>query len=161
MDITKAQITKIAREVNKLAVKTLKEDGIGTSEFDLIHVVRKHDGITQSDIAKILGLDKGAVARQVARLTKKGFIIKKDNLNDRRSSLIYPTLKAEELKISKRFVENIYYERLLEGLNDEEKETFRFLLEKIYLRSKEESKAGFPHINERLGKKASDFEEEK
>ncbi len=161
MDITKAQITKIAREVNKLAVKTLKEDGIGTSEFDLIHIVRKHNGITQSDITKILGIDKAAVARQVVRLTKKGFIIKKDNTEDKRSSLIYPTLKAEELKVSKRFVENTYYEWLLEGLKKEEKETFSLLLEKVYLRSKEESKTGFPHVNERLRKKASDFEEEK
>ena len=101
MDITKAEITKIAREVNKLAVRTLKRDGIGTSEFDLIHVVRKHDGISQSNICQILGTDKAAVAREVASLVKKGYLIKKKDPDDNRSSLIYPTEKAEELKVSK------------------------------------------------------------
>ena len=43
MDETHAQITKIAREVNKFVVRTLKKDGIGSSEFDLIHAVRKQD----------------------------------------------------------------------------------------------------------------------
>lgn len=84
MDITKAQITKIAREVNKLAVKTLKKDGIGTSEFDLIHVVRKHNGITQAEICQILGTDKAAVAREVTSLIKRGYLTKKKNPADGR-----------------------------------------------------------------------------
>ncbi len=150
MDITKVQITKIAREVNKLAVKTLKKDGIGTSEFDLIHVVRKHNGITQAEICQILGTDKAAVAREVTSLIKRGYLTKKKNPADGRSSLVYPTEKAEELKISKRHVETAYYEYLLEALNDEEKEIFSMLLNKLYLRSKEESKAGFPNITKRI-----------
>lgn len=150
MDITKAQITKIAREVNKLAVKTLKKDGIGTSEFDLIHVVRKHNGITKAEICQILGTDKAAVAREVTSLIKRGYLTKKKNPADGRSSLVYPTEKAEELKISKRHVETAYYEYLLEALNDEEKENFSMLLNKLYLRSKEESKAGFPNITKRI-----------
>ena len=32
MDETGRKITKIAREVNKLTVQTMKEDGIGTAE---------------------------------------------------------------------------------------------------------------------------------
>ena len=137
MDITKAQITKIAREVNKLAVKTLKKDGIGTSEFDLIHVVRKHNGITQAEICQILGTDKAAVAREVTSLIKRGYLTKKKNPADGRSSLVYPTEKAEELKISKRHVETAYYEYLLEALNDEEKEIFPcFLTSSIFVRRK-------------------------
>ena len=47
MDATKRQITKIAREVNKFTARMLKLDGIGTAEYDFIHVVRKNPGITQ------------------------------------------------------------------------------------------------------------------
>ena len=45
MDLTERKITKIAREASKLAVRTLKEDGIGTAEYDFIHLVRHHPGI--------------------------------------------------------------------------------------------------------------------
>lgn len=39
MDITQRKITKIAREVGKFTARTLRADGVGTAEFDLIHVV--------------------------------------------------------------------------------------------------------------------------
>ena len=152
MDLTKAQITKIAREVSKLAVRTLKEDGIGTSEFDLIHVVRKHDGISQKGICEILGIDKSAVARQVASLEVKGYIYRKEDPLDKRINLIYPTSKAQELKTSKRQVETVFYEWLLEALNDNEKEEFASLLERVYLRCKEESKSNFTNVTKLLEK---------
>ena len=37
MDLTERKITKIAREASKLAVRTLKEDGIGTAEYDFVN----------------------------------------------------------------------------------------------------------------------------
>ena len=40
MDKTRRQITKIARESGKLTVRMMKETGIGSGEFDLIHAVR-------------------------------------------------------------------------------------------------------------------------
>ena len=51
MDETGRKITKIAREVNKLTVQTMKEDGIGTAEFDFIHLIRHNPGITQAGAA--------------------------------------------------------------------------------------------------------------
>ena len=33
MDKTKRQITKIAREANKLVIRTMKDDGIGSGEM--------------------------------------------------------------------------------------------------------------------------------
>ncbi len=62
MDDTKRQITKIAREVSKFTVRTMRADGIGVGEFDVIHAIRKNPGITQADVCRITGLDKGAVA---------------------------------------------------------------------------------------------------
>ena len=53
MDLTERKITKIAREASKLAVRTLKEDGIGTAEYDFIHLVRHHPGITQAEVCQI------------------------------------------------------------------------------------------------------------
>ena len=64
MDLTERKITKIAREASKLAVRTLKEDGIGTAEYDFIHLVRHHPGITQAEVREQLRVDKGAAARK-------------------------------------------------------------------------------------------------
>ena len=57
MDKTHRQITKIAREVGKFTVRTMKAEGVGTAEFDLIHSVRKNPGIGQVDICRIFWAD--------------------------------------------------------------------------------------------------------
>ena len=49
---TKRQITKIAREANKLTLHTMRESGIGTGEFDLIHLVRHEPGDFQKEISR-------------------------------------------------------------------------------------------------------------
>lgn len=159
MDVTRRKITKIAREVSKFTVRTLKEDGIGPSEFDFIHAVRKNPGITQAGVQKILGIDKAAVARQAASLEAKGYLIKESNPNDARSRLLYATEKSERLKNSKAHIETLFYGWLSEPLSDEEREKFAALLDVLYRRCKEESKAGFPNMS-RLIREENQNEEE-
>ena len=50
MDQTERKMTKIAREVGKFTVQTMKEEGIGTAEFEFIHLVRHNPGITQTEV---------------------------------------------------------------------------------------------------------------
>lgn len=147
MDITKRKITKIAREVSKFTVRTLREDGIGTAEFEVIHAVRKNPGITQSGVHKIIGIDKGAVARQTANLEAKGYLTRKENPADGRSQLLFATEKAENLKNSKAHIEALFYEWLAEPLSDEDQQEFTRLLDILYQRCKTESKADFPEMS--------------
>lgn len=150
MDIIQRQITKIAREAGKFTSRTIKEEGVGTAEFDLIHVVRKRPGITQSEICRILGADKGAVAKQTANLEAKGYLQRQSNPSDGRSQLIYPTEQTQRLKNSKAHIETLFYEWLVEPLSHEEREEFARLLDILYTRCKAESKADFPEMTARV-----------
>ncbi len=150
MDFTKRQITKIAREANKLTIQMMKEEGIGSGEFDLIHLVRHNPGISQKDAGQRLNMDKGAVARRVISLEQKGYMVRKENPADARSRLLFATPKADSLKNSKAAVESAFYTWLLEELSDEERDSFCAILEKLYYRSKLESRSGFLHLYERL-----------
>ncbi len=150
MDSSERKMTKIAREVSKFTVQTMKEDGIGTAEFDLIHLVRHNPGITQAAIREQLKLDKGATARRTASLENKGYLVRKVNPQDKRSANLYATEKAENLKNSKAYLEGLYYEWLLEQITEEEREQFVATLDKLYHASKTESRAGFPNLKQRL-----------
>lgn len=150
MDVTKRQITKIAREVNKLTLNIMRESGIGTGEFDLIHLVRHEPGISQKEISCRLNMDKGAVARRVASLEKKGYLIRRGNPADGRSQLLYATDKSDTLKNSKASVEAAFYEWLIEELSEQDKVDFLRILDFLYLRSKTESRNGFPNAIKRL-----------
>ena len=146
MDNTKRKITKIAREAEKLGLVSLREEGVGTAEIDLIHALRHNPGCTQAKLAEILHADKAAIARRTKNLEAKGYLIRTDAPNDRRSQLLYPTEKAEKLKSSKEEIESSFYEYLTSTLSESEAETFAELLDKLYNASKTESRAGFPHF---------------
>ena len=146
MDPTERKITKIAREAGKFTVQAMKEEGIGTAEFDFIHLVRHHPGITQTEVREQLKIDKGAAARRAASLETKGYLIRKPNPWDGRSQLLYATEKAECLKNSKAKIEGIFYEWLLSELPKEEKEAFCKTLDTLYWKSKRQRQAGFVDV---------------
>ena len=98
MDVTERKITKIARELSAFTVQTMKADGVGTAEFDFIHLVRHNPGITQAEICDRLRMDKGAAARRAANLEAKGYLVRRENPEDGRSKLMYATEKAESLR---------------------------------------------------------------
>lgn len=159
MDETGRKITKIAREVNKLTVQTMKEDGIGTAEFDFIHLIRHNPGITQAGVREQLKIDKGAAARRAASLEAKGYLIRKPNPDDGRSQMLYATQKAEKLKNSKAYIEGVFYEWLLAELPEEEKEAFCKTLDTLYWRSKRQSRAGFQDVSALIDKGGEGREE--
>ena len=146
MDITERKITKIAREAEKLVLLSLREEGVGTAEIDLIHALRHNSGCTQARLAELLHADKAAIARRTKNLETKGFLIRRDDPGDRRSQLLYPTERAEAMKSSKAEIEAAFYEYLTSALTGEEAKTFAALLDKVYAVSKAESRAGFPHF---------------
>ena len=72
MDITQRKITKIAREAEKLVLLTVREEGVGTAEIDLIHALRHHPGCTQAQLAELLHADKAAIARRTKKSGREG-----------------------------------------------------------------------------------------
>lgn len=146
MEDSKRQITKIARDVSRYTQKKLKTYGIGPSELDVLHVVRKNDGVTQKFICDKCGFDKAAVARIIVSLEKKQLVTRKDNPNDKRSSLIFSTNKDNALKDTKSQIEAYYYSWLFNDLDKKEKENFLNTLNKLYEKSKKESKNEFNNI---------------
>ena len=150
MDSTQRKMTKIAREISKFTVQMMKEDGIGTAEFDVIHFIRHNPGVTQTVMRESLKIDKGAAAKRVASLENKGYLIRKHNPEDGRSQLLYATPKAEELKNSKAQIETIFYEWLLSELPEEEKEAFCKTFDTLYWKSKRQRQAGFPDVTQKV-----------
>lgn len=140
------KITKIAREAEHLVLLAMREEEIGTAEIDCIHAVRHHPGITQAELAAALHSDKGAIARRTASLERKGYLRREPNPRDGRSQLLFPTEKAEGLRNAKAESESAFYDYLMAGLEEEERARFLAALDVLYRRSKEESRAGFPHI---------------
>ena len=146
MEHSARKITKIAREAERLVLLAMRGENIGTAEIDCIHAVRHHPGITQTELAAALHSDKPAIARRTASLERKGYLRREPNPEDGRSQLLYATERAEGLRNAKAEAESAFYDYLMAGLDEESREAFLAALDTVYRRSKEESRAGFPHI---------------
>ncbi len=140
------KITKIAREAEHIVLLAMRGENLGTAEIDCIHAVRHHPGITQTELAQMLNTDKPAIARRTASLERKGYLRREPNPEDGRSQLLYATEQAEGLRNAKAEAESAFYDYLMAGLNEEQQKAFLDTLDALYRRSKEESRAGFPHL---------------
>lgn len=156
MDITKRRITKIAREAEKLAVQSIRLDGVGTAEFDLVHYLRHHPGSTQAQLREALHIDKGAAARRTASLEAKGFLRREENPADGRSQLLFATQKAQGLKLSLVSIETIFYEWLVSDLSDGDRDALARILESLGRKAHQESRAGFPNVKELLKERGAE-----
>ena len=96
MDRTERKITKIAREAEKLVLRMLRAEGVGTAEIDLIHALRHNPGCTQAKLAEILHADKAAIARRTKNLEEKGYLVRRDDPEDR------PERQAQSIALSHR-----------------------------------------------------------
>lgn len=71
---------------------------IGYSEYVILRCLYKNEGVYQDEIAAIVVADKAQVARNVNTLEKKGYIVRRQDDQDKRFKHIYLTPKGEKLR---------------------------------------------------------------
>lgn len=74
----------------------------------------------------------------------------------KKSAFVCDKKKAEGLKNSKVSIESMFYEWLMEELDESETEHFCEMLDRLYLRSKKESRSGFLQVKERMDRGEKD-----
>ncbi len=136
MDERNRYITKISRNLELYKRKRV-DIKLNSSMELVLHVIRHNNGITQEKVGKILGLDKGLITRIIKCLIEEEFIYKIKSDKDKRAYLLFPLDKARLIKDEVVNLESEYYDLIFEVLDNNEKEIFLSLLEKVYLRSKE------------------------
>ncbi len=71
--------------------------GIKGIHGSYLRQVCRNPGISQDQLAKNLFINKSNVARQVAVLEEKGFLLRKPSCADKRVMELYPTEKAQQI----------------------------------------------------------------
>lgn len=150
LDPSRRKITKIARNAAHFVQSRAKDQGLGGSEYEVIHCIRKSPGISPDEIGRQLYLEKSAVAHLTASLERKGFIRREVDPRDKRRRRLFPTDQADALKNSRAALEAFYYGWLLEEVESEKREVFLEVLETLYARSKQARREENRPLIERL-----------
>lgn len=110
----------------------LKDTELSRGLFFYILELSHNDGITLRDLSRAVFVDKANTTRAVARLIDLGYVIKKDNEMDLRSSKIYLTQLGKE---AAKIIDDIFIEwrdLISDGLSDDEKKTVLEVSHKLY-----------------------------
>ena len=79
------------RLYNALNDRLRERHGIVTSQFEFLHHLREHPGSRVADLATEFAVGIGATSKGVDRLESKGWVARRPNPADRRSSLLVLT----------------------------------------------------------------------
>lgn len=100
-------------------------------QFMLIDLLWNQGEMSQQQLADQLQKDKNSVTKLVDAIERKGFVIRKQNANDRRSNTIVLTEKAEILKPCAKQKGISILDHMLDGISEKEIRAFLDTLRKL------------------------------
>ncbi|WP_308014112.1 MarR family winged helix-turn-helix transcriptional regulator [Streptantibioticus parmotrematis] len=103
------------RLYNALNDRLRERHAIVTSQFEFLRHLRDHPGSRVADVAAAFAIGIGATSKGIDRLERDGWVARRPNPADRRSSLLELTGEGRELADA---AEATFTERLTELLGD-------------------------------------------
>jgi DNA-binding MarR family transcriptional regulator len=77
-------------------LKTLSKLDIRPAQYSLLAVIEANPGLSQSDLADCLGIERARLARMLDRLEKRGLAKRKASPRDRRSHALFLTGEGQK-----------------------------------------------------------------
>lgn len=81
-------------------LRTLSRHDVRPAQYSVLAVIEANPGLSQSDLADLLGIERARLARMLDRLEKRGLAERRPSPRDRRSHALY--LSREGQKALKR-----------------------------------------------------------
>ena len=115
-----------------IAAKLRQENVPLTPEqFLLMDLLWNQGTMSQQQLADQMQKDKNSVTKLVDALERKGFVVREQNLQDRRSNTLVLTEKAEGLKLGAKQKGISILDEMLIGISEEELRSFLVTLGKL------------------------------
>ena len=100
-------------------------------QFLLIDLLWNQGPMSQQQLADQMHKDKNSVTKLVDALERKGFVVREQNRQDRRSNTLVLTEKAEGLKLGAKQKGISILDEMLIGISEEELRSFLVTLGKL------------------------------
>ncbi|MCZ6854583.1 MAG: MarR family transcriptional regulator, partial [Gammaproteobacteria bacterium] len=99
--LAQQRLTGLIHEVSLMLVRLfnrqVRKFGLTRTQWQLLYWLRQADGRTQTELAETLFMAKPPLGRVVDRLEEQGWVVRRDDANDRRVKLVYLTEKINPL----------------------------------------------------------------
>lgn len=105
--------------------------GVTRPQWQVLTVLKRHEGINQGGLAEILEVEPITVCRMVDRLQEAALVERRPDPADRRSWRLFLTPKALDLLGTLRPLADEMIEQALAGITEDERQTLRRSLDRI------------------------------
>lgn len=118
------------RHVKQYIDKQLAPYGLNSSQFIFVGKICREPGMTQDKFFKYFFLHPSNITRGLAALEREGFIERREHSADKRTTVLYPTPRAEAVYQHVQAMIERLHAVLTEGMSEAEAETLDRLLAK-------------------------------
>ena len=124
-------MNKISRCQTLYRTENFPHPEISGCHHAFVLAICHNEGETQEMLAKKLCLNKSTVTRTLLYLEERGFIIRKQNPQDRRALLIYPTEKMLEIYPRVKEISAEWNRKIADRIPEDDLNTFLSVLIKM------------------------------
>jgi MarR family transcriptional regulator, transcriptional regulator for hemolysin len=117
-------LNDVARLMRTTFDRRVKSLGLTRSQWWVLLHLFRNDGITQTELADILEIEKATLGRLIDRLETKKWVRREEAMNDRRAKRVFLTEEIEPAMAAMRAAAAELRRDALAGLSAEEKEFF-------------------------------------
>ena len=121
----------VPRQLRRLLDAALESYGLSRTQWRLLAYVFRQDGLTQSELARLLELERATVGQAIDVLEAKRLITRRPIPGDRRVWAIGATAEARALLPELRRVAAEISTQLFRGFDEADLATLRSLLERL------------------------------
>ena len=125
------QLTHLCRNRRTYSTAKLTELGMYPGQDQILLRLHEDPGLTQSQLAELLGVQQPTVAKVLQRMEKSGLLYRQLNPEDARTSLLSLTAQGQELIPAILAFWDAYENKTLDGLGADEISTLKHCLEVI------------------------------
>lgn len=105
--------------------------GVTRPQWQVLSVLRRHEGINQGGLAEILEVEPITVCRMVDRLQDADLVERRPDPADRRSWRLFLSAKAHDLLQTLRPLADEMIEQALDGVGEADRQVLRAALDRI------------------------------
>lgn len=110
----------------------ISHTGIHPRQMPMLRLLEKRDGVSQSELCKMLGIKPSTVTVSLKRMEKMGLVQREQDARDQRVIRVFLTEKAKNIVQETREILEEYEQITLQGLSEAEICLLRRMLEQVW-----------------------------
>ncbi|MDO9710133.1 MarR family winged helix-turn-helix transcriptional regulator [Paracraurococcus lichenis] len=124
-------IADVARLMRASFDRRVRRIGLTRSQWLVLSRLHRHPGISQSELAEMLEVERATAGRMVDRMERRGWLVRRPDPADRRVNRLHLTEEAERVQTEMGLIAERFLDDALAELEEAERAALTGMLERV------------------------------